>query len=1580
MIEKIRYKILLCVLALIIARPVIGGDGPTQPEAAQFEPVDMTDVVNLVNGDFVYSIPLMSVPGPEGSYPINLSYHAGIGPNQEATWVGLGWSLNPGSINRMVNGFPDDFNNDFVETHFHAEQSGYGIGLTIGYGPVGLNINFDSNEGFGGNIILSAGGSEGFGASISMGTDGVSLGLGYGHGLGDAFNASLGLSIGTQGVGLNGGVSRHVSYADDGLNTTGLPLVGFSLRSGVGGSNSSISAAGFSSQSSVKSGGDFTSSSFSIPIPLPLGFSLTISWYKWRWYLDELDSEPGFGFIYQMAYMDYEDNDGNTEPESKYEMHEQGGYIFPTQDHYQVNSQGLSGTFKPYFDVPYILGGAFYDPNIKTKGILSFQNDDFNYNPVSNNRHGLNYLFFKFINEVGNNYATWDTYNGQTGWGYQASSINQPTGAEITNYGSKKIKYDFDNDGKLIGFRITTEDGKTYHYYEPIKNYLTYTSSRKITDHNINSYTHIGSDYSTSWLLTSITGPDYVDNGIPGISDDDWGFWTKLNYTDYGHIAYRTPHSGYAPSENSSEMESFSLGSRDYKILESIESKTHRAEFSVYNADDRIIPTDVTAFVLQPWHIYIHASDNFVIRVKGDWRELIESAGDQILLAQFYWYTESGENKTEYIKKIDVEGNPTYDESKQVTDITVKRSSSNPPSSFPNYRDKYFYAGNIFTSDNIVQKNLDKIKLYNKADVTHPIKTVVFNDGVSNSYELCTGAPNSGAIDQAKYTLKNIKFLGENDSDYGLPHYQFSYANNPSWGEHDWDKWGSYRDPGAGSGFREHETPQTYELAKNVAAWSLSRIVTPTGGTIDVQYESDDFYYVNDGIDFQNSIKKTFINPGIYTDEITINDMSSDLTVDKTIYLYERIRETTCDEWCQNCSSEDYHNIFKFKIISVDGNVIKLDREHPFEESDGGNCEGFDYHYEIYFSPHKVFGGGIRVKSITSSDGFNSYKSDYSYVNDDGYSSGVTPTLPAQYKDKYYRIPILGNIANNEDIIKYKKVFLDHELSYGRPSPNVLYSKVEVTNVENDGSSLTGKTVYNFHTAFDEPYEVNPTGTQEHVLVKNKSSIYGLPKKVEYYSQSETGEFSLIKEDVTDYLFSDELKTDKVLKKGITLADYKHPGLILEKYISDNQLSNNGSYQKKYYQLYNYQAYPSVFKSTIFSGIGINDKVSITNINLLWDAYTGEVIASAKEESNNKTILSKITPAYWKYPLMEEKNMLTQSHQETIFSRSEDISQTLPLTWVAATSTGTIISSEVKTWSNDWANEDNLSWRQNETYIYNPDYSGGIDFPSDSLMRTADYYPAPKAGFPWIMTSNISNYDDFSHPIQESHKDGSFTSSLYGYGDALPVAIATNAKSTEIMFSSYEEENQIGWWSEAILFDEARTGKKGIKFSSDRNRSAFYSIGLGTDNFNPNGKFTLSAWKKSNSLGPQVQWKVYYNGTSTYPANKVAEDVSGNWEYIETTVDLSNYPNVTEIVGIIRNHAAGTGHPECFFDDIRIYPTESSMNTYTYDPLTWKLSSITDENNITTFFEYDEGGRLIVVKDNNSNITAKHEYKYNSEQ
>lgn len=123
--QKVKSKIavffllvFLSEMLLPLASMAITG-GPGQPEVESFSPVGMTEMVDLFTGDMNYNIPLLDVDG----YPVNISYKAGPGMDEEASWVGLGWSLNPGSINRSLRGIPDDFNGDKIKTKVYSKPN-----------------------------------------------------------------------------------------------------------------------------------------------------------------------------------------------------------------------------------------------------------------------------------------------------------------------------------------------------------------------------------------------------------------------------------------------------------------------------------------------------------------------------------------------------------------------------------------------------------------------------------------------------------------------------------------------------------------------------------------------------------------------------------------------------------------------------------------------------------------------------------------------------------------------------------------------------------------------------------------------------------------------------------------------------------------------------------------------------------------------------------------------------------------------------------------------------------------------------------------------------------------------------------------------------------------------------------------------------------------------------------------------------------------------------------------------------------------------------------------------------------------
>ncbi len=212
--------------------------GPSQPEVAAFTPVSTSDLVDLSSGDFNYNIPLLDV----GGYPINISYNSGASMDQEASWVGLGWNINPGVVNRNMRSLPDDFNGLDVTKEFYM-KSNISVGIDLGLGtgtfgieaPVQLGASFNFSLGIKYNNYNGISLSQSLGASIDMqvGSSESKVGLGL----------SLKASDGGLDVDANASFSRSKDTKENFTRKTNSSIgLGFNSRQGMGELSLSVSA------------------------------------------------------------------------------------------------------------------------------------------------------------------------------------------------------------------------------------------------------------------------------------------------------------------------------------------------------------------------------------------------------------------------------------------------------------------------------------------------------------------------------------------------------------------------------------------------------------------------------------------------------------------------------------------------------------------------------------------------------------------------------------------------------------------------------------------------------------------------------------------------------------------------------------------------------------------------------------------------------------------------------------------------------------------------------------------------------------------------------------------------------------------------------------------------------------------------------------------------------------------------------------------------------------------------------------------------------------------------------------------
>lgn len=172
--------------------------GPSQPETQSFQSVNSNNMVDLFSGDFSYNIPLLDV----GGYPVNIFYRSGIGMDQEASWVGLGWNINPGAITRNMRGLPDDFdggNDKITKTNYVKDNNTTGVTLGAEGELAGFPmLSASANLGVFYNTYKGWGIETGLNASLNAGTPGkgtMTAGLSFTNNSQEGLTISPSLSV-----------------------------------------------------------------------------------------------------------------------------------------------------------------------------------------------------------------------------------------------------------------------------------------------------------------------------------------------------------------------------------------------------------------------------------------------------------------------------------------------------------------------------------------------------------------------------------------------------------------------------------------------------------------------------------------------------------------------------------------------------------------------------------------------------------------------------------------------------------------------------------------------------------------------------------------------------------------------------------------------------------------------------------------------------------------------------------------------------------------------------------------------------------------------------------------------------------------------------------------------------------------------------------------------------------------------------------------------------------------------------------------------------------------------------------------
>jgi hypothetical protein len=918
---KFSHKVMAITLLLVFSPSLIpinyvfaSNNGPNAPEAASFEPVDATDMVNLVSGDVSYVLPLLDMDG----FPLTLSYHAGIPLDMESSWAGLGWNVNAGAISRSVSGTPDDWKDgkslDFI--YYQDSEEVYNINVGVGFqntAEVGVGMSWGSNKSLSGSVYAGF-----MGANASIATDGAySVGIGasagkgnYGGGLslGVSGNVNGGASYGNLGLGV-GASSKNGANASLGYSVTGNS---FSFSGGYNSSSNDKGPAGARGGVSINnySSGDYDISSKGFYIPIQIWiFNLSFGYRKITYTLDKAYPKLGYGALYannafgntpntdvsgdsfgdfqdRYRYSDlYEEAIPAVEEEFVEDYageREKVNFSFASYDSYSVNASGISGLMQPRIlenATMYGIGYAGGDTdNTNGKMRVYYHNSDASTRTfgASNTSTDIKFYFDgQFTENVSiptknlalgagtsfSDYLDANSYNPsrQRSGNFVEVFTNQQLANGNTTKIIKPANADYANwpsDG-IGAYKITAPDGKTYHYSLPVYHFEQ-VERNLLKD---NSQNHVNekrqySPYATHWLLTAITGPDYVDvDNDSEPDDDDYGYWIKLDHGKWSDgFVWRSPYKGKNYNTNlagdieSKDFGNYQYGRKQLYYLDKITSRTHTAYFV---KDLRYDATGAHGF-------NEYSNTNKTTYNYSFSTDLIEND----IINQNIRVGENLSYKREYqlmLDKIVVVPN----ENIQVTQDENPGLALDDGTCFPGYDDMatcepgYSGEGGFegeygmnYTYGIHLENNVYDVTDFESYDYANAQKVI----DLTYSYQLARNTPSSIFCDGyggGRLTLTGVYFRGKGDFGY-MPPYRFAYKNEMEYPEGLFFK-KFYQDDyltGQGKdGWGFIDEKQVAEEVYNSSDyekygpdnWSLTEITTPTGGKIKLEYEEDDY-------------------------------------------------------------------------------------------------------------------------------------------------------------------------------------------------------------------------------------------------------------------------------------------------------------------------------------------------------------------------------------------------------------------------------------------------------------------------------------------------------------------------------------------------------------------------------------------------------------------------------------------------------------------------------------------------------------------------------------------------------------------
>lgn len=596
-----------------------------------------------------------------------------------------------------------------------------------------------------------------------------------------------------------------------------------------------------------------------------------------------------------------------------------------------------------------------------------------------------------------------------------------------------------------------------------------------------------------------------------------------------------------------------------------------------------------------------------------------------------------------------------------------------------------------------------------------------------------------------------------------------------------------------------------------------------------------------------------------------------------------------------------------------------------------GGWTNFEYELHRSILNNEIKGGGLRIKKIANFIAPNKVAdvTTYEYKNEMGGTSGVYLGTLEYLELKNYIDEYIDFMNGGPLEYRYSgKITLFSNGDLGSGGPLIGYGRVVKTQHSYLDGTTNGKVVKTF----------NANGPERNALI-----IEGIPNHQNFpVASAGTRIPPVAKNNLDGQLIKEEYYSDNGVLLKETNNYYTQHNLLDTIYsmkISDNKLRQQPSGNNFYIPIYYFEPVRS-YRTTLDSSIVTqyeNSSQVVNKLSYKYNSFHQREISQMLSSNGGATIEYTSTPlTYTTLPALpgtsdlvgnalalqnlRMKNILNAPVEHVIFKRSANMNE-------YAAFGSYYVYDDDNNIKETFQLESNMPilYAQFQKSNYNGSFTG-YDILKDShykLKQAATYYTP---------TNDLKQLTSY----------GLSTSIIVDTTSTAVLATVANALHADIAYTSFENNSNGNWTliGGSATSLSAHTGKKSYILGSGGTISKTVASA---------GDYIVSYWLNSGSVN--------VNGVSPSPIHSI-----NGWTYYQNKLNLGAN-------GAVMIDGVGT------IDELRLYPTESSFTSYTYEPLVG-VSSVTDPKSLTTYYEYDNFQRLKAIKNHVGEIVKTYNYNY----